>query len=584
MARPRVLPLVLLLGLAAPGEAADDYKLGPDSLPKGGVPRGTVTQHRFTGSKIFPGTERDYWVYVPAQYDRAQPPCLMVFQDGAGVVNPEGNWRGPPVFDNLIAAREMPVTVGLFVAPGVVPAIRPEGLPRYNRSYEYDGLGDQYVRFLVDELIPEVAREHPVSADPECHAIGGASSGAIAAFTAAWERPDAFRRVYSAIGTYVGLRGGDVYPTLIRKSEPRPIRVFLQDGSGDQNAYGGNWWLANQQMLSALEFAGYEVAHAWGDGGHNHKHGGALLPDALRWLWRDFPKPVAVGAGSKQPLMEVLKAGEGWQLVGEGYQFTEGPAATPAGDLYFSDVKASRIYKVAADGKVAPFADRTGGSNGMMVGPDGRLYVVQSERKRVVAYDLAPAEGHPRETIIAEGISGNDLAVTHQGMVYVTDHEHHQIWLVGSKRAKRVVDTGITLPNGVVLTPEQTFLYVADTRGDFVYSFQIQADGSLAHKQPFCHLHVPDPEPDSAADGLAVDTQGRLYVATRLGIQICDQAGRVIGIISRPPARKLSNVEFAGPHRDEMFVTAGDKVFRRKTSARGVLSGEAPMVPPKPKL
>jgi gluconolactonase len=573
-----VLALAVLLAVPAT-RAADDYKMGPDSLPRPGVPRGTVTQHRFTDSKIFPGTERDYWVYVPAQYDAARPACLMVFQDGAGVIGPDGNWRVPTVFDNLIAAREMPVTIGLFVTPGIVPPARKEALPRFNRSYEYDGLGDQYARFLLDELIPEVAKNHNLSPDPECRAIGGASSGGIAAFTAGWERPDAFRRIYSAIGTYVGLRGGDVYPTLIRKTEPKPLRIFLQDGSSDQNIYGGNWWLANQGMLSALEFAGYEVAHAWGDGGHNHKHGGSLLPDALRWLWRDFPKPVAVGVGSKQPVMEVLIPGEGWQLVGEGYQFTEGPAAGPGGQVYFSDVKASRIYKVGPDGKVTLFAERTGGANGMMVGPDGRLYAVQSDRKRVVAYDAAA-----KETVLADGIAGNDLAVAHDGTIYVTDHIDHQIWLVGPGKRKRVVDTGITLPNGVVFTPDQSFLYVADTRGQLVYSFLVQADGSLAHKQPYCHLHIPDSEVDSGADGLAVDTQGRLYVATRLGVQICDQAGRVIGIISRPHTRRLSNVELAGPALDQLFVTAGDKVFRRKVTAKGALSAQPPITPPKPRL
>jgi sugar lactone lactonase YvrE len=147
-----------------------------------------------------------------------------------------------------------------------------------------------------------------------------------------------------------------------------------------------------------------------------------------------------------------------------------------------------------------------------------------------------------------------------------------------------VVDTGITLPNGVVFTPDQSFLYVADTRGRTVYSFQVQADGGLTHKQPYCHLHVPDPELDSGADGMAVDTLGRLYVATRLGVQICDQAGRVIGIINRPTARRPSNVELGGADLGELFLTAGDKVFRRKTRARGVLSGQPPVTPPKPKL
>src|SRR4051812_38665587 len=202
--RFRSAVLIATLPLALPVLAADDYRPTADSLPRPGVPHGTVTKHSFT-SAIFPGTVRDYWLYVPAQYD-GKPACLMVFQDGAGMIKPDDGWRVPTVFDNLIQAGQMPVTIGVFVNPGGLPAATAEALPRYNRSFEYDGLGDRYARFLLDELLPEVGKTHKLSPDPECRAIAGGSSGAIAAFTAAWERPDAFRRVFSAIGTYVGLR------------------------------------------------------------------------------------------------------------------------------------------------------------------------------------------------------------------------------------------------------------------------------------------------------------------------------------------------------------------------------------------
>jgi sugar lactone lactonase YvrE/enterochelin esterase-like enzyme len=574
----RLAALAAVLVLGAPARAADDYKLGPDSLPKPGVPRGTLTQHRLT-SRIFPGTVRDYWVYVPAQYDGKQPACVMVFQDGSGMIKPDGNWRTPTVLDNLIAARQMPITVGVFVNPGVLPPSTPAALPRYNRSVEYDGLGPDYARFLLDELLPEVAKSLNLSADPECRGLAGSSSGAIAAFTAAWERPDAFRRVFSAIGTFVGLRGGDAYPVLVRKTEPKPLRVFLQDGSNDQNIYGGDWFLSNQQMFSALEFAGYEVDHAWGDGGHTGKHGGAILPDALRWLWKDYPqRKIAAGTDARQPVMEVLIPGEGWTLVGEGYHFTEGPTANDKGELFFSDGKSNRIHKVSG-GAVTVFAENAGGANGMAFGPDGRLYVAQSARQRVVAYDAAG-----KESIVAEGLEPNDLTVSHAGNVYVTDPSHKQLWLVDKKRGKRVVDTGITFPNGVALTPDQSQLYVADTRGRFVYALQVQADGTLANKEAFCHLHVPDGQNDSGADGLKVDADGRLYVATHLGVQICDQTGRVVGIIARPPGRWLANIAFGGPGLDELYATVTDKVWRRRTKARGVLPAQAPLTPPKPHL
>jgi enterochelin esterase-like enzyme len=318
------------------------------------VPKGAVTKHRWENSKAFPGTVRDYWVYVPAQYRPDGPPaCVMVFQDGGGYVDvgDRGQHRVPVVFDNLIHKGEMPVTVGVFVNPGKFPTPgRPEREWRSNRSFEYDTLSDQYARFLESEILPEVGKNVKLRADAAGRAICGISSGGICAFTAAWERPDAFRRVFSAIGTYVGLRGGNNYPTLVRKFEPKPIRVFLQDGSGDLNIYGGDWWMANQEMERALKFAGYEVNHAWGTGGHNGQHATDIFPDAMRWLWKDWPNPVKAGGGSPQ-LKEIVLPGEGWQLVADGYRFTEGPAANAKGEVFFNDIPNSKTYKVGPDGK-----------------------------------------------------------------------------------------------------------------------------------------------------------------------------------------------------------------------------------------
>ena len=272
--------------LAAGILAADEYTLGPDSQRHDGVPRGSVTQYSWT-SKTYPGTVRDYWVYVPAQYDAAKPAAVMIFQDGGGFVKEDGGWRVPVVFDNLIQQKAMPVTIGIFINPGVLNALSPEQQSRFNRSYEYDGLGGRYAKFLIEEIIPEVAKKFNLSKNPNDYGVAGSSSGGIASFTAAWVRPDAFRRVLSFIGSYTDLRGGDVYPNLIRKTEPKPLRVFLQDGSNDQNIYAGSWYLANQSMASALAFSGYESKFVVGTESHNGKHGGAILPDALRWLWQD---------------------------------------------------------------------------------------------------------------------------------------------------------------------------------------------------------------------------------------------------------------------------------------------------------
>jgi enterochelin esterase-like enzyme len=284
---------VVLLGVLAAAaaavvaSAADDYKLGPDSMRQEGVPQGRVVGPFVWKSQIFRDTVRQYWIYVPAQYDSARPAAVMVFQDGHKYVNVEQEYRVPIVFDNLIHKHEMPVTIAVFVNPGQRgEALATDPWRADNRSAEYDSLGDQYARFLVDELLPEVAKSYNLSQDPLSRAICGASSGGIAAFTVAWERPDQFRKVISHIGSFTNIRGGHVYPALIRQAAVRPVRVFLQDGSNDLDNQFGNWPLANQEMAAALKFRGYDYRFEYGDGAHSHKHGGALLPDALRWLWR----------------------------------------------------------------------------------------------------------------------------------------------------------------------------------------------------------------------------------------------------------------------------------------------------------
>jgi enterochelin esterase family protein len=282
--------ILLILSSSSTLRAADEYKLGPDSYPQEGVPRGEVTKYSFTNSMVYPGTVRDYWVYVPKQYDPAKPAALMIFQDGGGYVSTNGSYRVPTVFDNLIAKKEMPVTIGIFVNPGVVPSTEQGKKERSNRSFEYDSLGDAYAKFLLSELLPEVAKKYQLTTNPDLRAIGGASSGGICAFTVAWERADTFRKVLSHIGSFTNIRGGHVYPALIRKTEKKPLRVFLQDGSSDLDNLHGNWPLANQEMAAALKFMGYDYKFEFGTEGHNGKHGGAILPDSLRWLWRDDAK------------------------------------------------------------------------------------------------------------------------------------------------------------------------------------------------------------------------------------------------------------------------------------------------------
>ncbi len=262
----------------------EPYRLGPDSLPQPGVPRGTVTAGRWRSPAVYPDTERAYWLYVPKQYDATRPANLMVFQDGGTYLGAEINT--PIAFDNLIHQGAMPVTVGLFVDPGD----RGPGTPIYggdgNRSFEYDSLGDRYARLLIDELIPEIKRTVNITDDPEGRAICGLSSGGICAFTAAWERPDAFRKVVSHCGSFTDMRGGHVYPGLIRRTEHRPLRIFLQSGARDLDVVFGNWPLANRAMAAALAYRDYDYRFEFGEGGHTLLHGGAIFPETLRWLWR----------------------------------------------------------------------------------------------------------------------------------------------------------------------------------------------------------------------------------------------------------------------------------------------------------
>ncbi len=268
------------------------YEHGPDSHRQPGVPRGKVEQFVWRDSKVYPGTIRRYWIYVPAQYTADRPAALMVFQDGHAYVSEQGDFRVPIVFDNLIHKGDMPVTIGLFVDPGhrkkQLPP-KPGWRPRpENRSVEYDTLSPDYGRFLLTEIIPQVQQRYRLREEPEAWAICGISSGGICAFTVAWHFPDRFRKVVSHVGSFVDIRGGHNYPPMIRKTPRKPIRVFLQDGERDLDNRFGNWPLANKQMAAALRFAGYDYKFVFGKGGHNGNHGGAIFPDTMRWLWRDL--------------------------------------------------------------------------------------------------------------------------------------------------------------------------------------------------------------------------------------------------------------------------------------------------------
>jgi enterochelin esterase family protein len=290
-----------------PGPQPDSqYRLGPDSLPQDGVPKGEIRGPFVIPSKVFPGTQHTYWVYVPAQYDPSKPADLMVFQDGWGFKEEQGFVRAQNVMDNLIYRREIPVMIGVFINPGRRPD-QPEPGPTTgggdgttNRFIEYNTPDDKYARVVTEELLPAIYKDYNISKDPDDHGIVGSSSGGIAAFTVAWERPNAFHKVATNVGSFVSMRGGDVIPDWVEASEKKPLRVFLVDGRNDHRQRVGiaydkrhDWFYQNVSLMKALTQKGYDVNYAWSINTHGEKYLGVIFPAVMRWLWRDAPVSTA---------------------------------------------------------------------------------------------------------------------------------------------------------------------------------------------------------------------------------------------------------------------------------------------------
>ncbi len=574
--RPLLFFVVLCWQSLPPASAQDDeLPLPPESQRQPGVPEGKVEGPFSLKSEIYSGTERQYWLYVPQQYDATKPACSIIVQDG---LNRANSWRLPQVCDNLIVAGEMPVTIGIFVNPGTVPALSETAQPRFNRSVEYDSLGDTYARFLLEELIPEVSKSYNLSTSPNDRALAGASSGGICAFNAAWERPDAFRRVLSSIGSFVGLRGGNEFPVLIRKVEPKPLRVFLQDGSADQNIYAGNWWIGNQDLLSSLEWAGYDVKHIWGTGGHSGKHAAAIMPEALRWLWRDHPEPIKLAPNAATVRRtNIMLPGVDWQEISSGHQLAEAPVCNVAGELFFCDSRAGRIYRVGEDGKTRIFKDQAGRVTSLAFGPDGKLYAAR-DSKQVVRFDAQGTE----EVVLAD-VKCHRLVTMPTGFYFSDDVTPAIHW--SSYEGKVTSSTQLLQPlTAYIPTADQGFLHVAPRDRQFTLNFQIGLAGNLGFRQRYGQLHMPYMEQNSGVSCMAVDNQGSLFVGSALGVQTLDQLGRVHLILRKPNKSAITGLVFGGTMRDTLFVTAGENVYARKLATRGVYAFEAPVELPKPTL
>jgi len=501
----------------------NQYVPGPDSKPQPGVPQGKTFEFTLEHSKVFPGTTRKITVYVPAEYTADKPACVYVGLDALA-------FEAPTVFDNLIHKHEMPVTIGIGISSGAVDSASaslaaqpaPPGSPvtqvdpRFNRSFEFDGLSDNLARFVLEEVFPAVESRKTseglpirLSKNPNDRAAGGGSTGGIGSFTLGWQRPDEFRRVFTSVGTFVGMRGGDRYPVLVRKTEPKPIRIFMQDGSHD-GLPGfidevGDWWMSNQTMERALEFAGYQVEHAWGEGSHNSRHATAIFPDAMRWLWKDWPQPVTAGQSQNTFLKDILTPGEDWQ-----------PAS-------LSDASSAKLFDLETPR------------------PSRRYRAVDTQRRE-----------------------------------YFTDTLAGQVWLRPSSGKSVLLDSGLAGPTGIALSPDGLWLAVAESHTHWGYSYRVQRDGMVSNKQKLYWFHVPDEADDSGAGGWVMDRDGRLYAATRMGVQVFDHNGRVRAILP-VPAGEITSIAFGGPDMMTLFVgSAGHPFYRRKMKVPGSIPGASP--------
>ena len=552
-----------------------------DLKPHPGVPRGQYIDGAITDSKIYPGTVNQFRVYVPAQYNPDKPTCLLVKLDGIG--GGEGT-----ILDNLIAKGEMPVTIAVGIFPEIAGKVAGRATNRWGRSAEFDSMSEDFPNYVLDELLPRVeslrtkdGRPIRISANPNDRAATGASSGGIGAFTLAWERPDAFSRVYSMIGTFVSMRGGNEYPVLVRKTEPKAIRVFLEDGSADAwNPLFGNWFSANQEMAAALTFAGYDVQHAWGTHGHDARPGNVAFPDVMRWLWRGWPAPIQVGQSSNNMLAAILLPDEGWKMVGSGYKAAAGLASDQMGDVYFSDPPDHVIYKVGTDGRPSVFVRTTQAITGEAFGPDGTLYAVAPADQQIIAIGR---DGRMRT--IATGIRGHGIVVTSDNAIYVSEPGAHsddpsELWLVEPTGNKRIVDRGLSSASGIAFSPDKELLYGAEASTRSVYSYVAEPDGTLQDRQRFYRLQATDFPDNSGAEDMVVDHRGMLYVATRMGIQVGDQNGSVRAIIPLPiPYGTVRSMSWGGVGFDTLYATDGHKVFKRRFKAQGYAQWAAPTPP-----
>ena len=539
---------------AVPDAAVSSYV--PVEVQPEEILPGTIKQFVFSTSAIFPGTVRDVMVFIPAQYDGKKPACVYVKTDG---YNPGEK----TLLETMMATREMPVTVGVFVKPGTLPAPMKGALDRRNRCFEYDGVSDRNVRFFTEELLPFVAKEYQLnlSTDGNDRCIAGGSSGGIAAFTAAWHRPEAFSRVYAASGSWVAFRGGQEFPTMVRKFEAKPIRAYLTTATHDMENAAGDWFLLDQEMDKALKFSGYDYQFRSIEGRHVAGYA-ENWREAMAYLWRGWPERVKAGPSAPRA-QEIILPGEGWQLVAEGFKSTRGPACNAAGEVFFADTSNNKIHRIDLDGAVQEFVADAGAAHGVTIGADGRLYTISEKSGKLMGYDAAGAG-----SVVLDGILGHSILAAPGGGLYVTSngdkpHEPGTVWFIKDGK-KTLVDSGIKFATGMAYRPDQWLLSVAEGHSKWVYSCQMNGDGTLTNKERFFPLHVADWDDDAGAESVCYSLEGRQFIATRSGVQISADDGPTQVILPVPDRSCVIGVCLGGKDKDTLFAFCGSKIWKRK--------------------
>jgi gluconolactonase len=555
-----IKPLAGTLAPAA-GETPPRTYIPPEIKPEA-VLHGQLKNFQFTKSTTFPGTVRDVTVFIPAQYDGSKPACVYVKTDGFNPVEKS-------LLETLIATREMPMTIGVFVRPGDLPATVKNTIGRRNRCLEYDGMGDANVQFLVDELLPFIAREFDLklSTSGNDRSIAGGSSGGIAAFNAAWERPEAFSRVYANSGSFVAFRGGHEFPTLVRKFEAKPIRAYLTTGMRDMENCAGDWFLIDQEMDKALRFSGYDYVFRIINGGHVAGYYD-YYREAMSYLWKDWPKPVVAGPSAPR-VRDIIVPGESWQLVAHDRQDPRGPAVSASGQVFFVEPADNTISRIDLDGKIHTFVKDAGHENSLSFGPDGQLYAVSAQTGKIMSFDPAG-----KSTLIADGLPGHHVLAIPTGGLFVTsngDHSGHSggVWFIKDGQKTRV-DSGLKRATGLAYRPDRWLLSVADGGSKWAYSYQINADGTLSNKERFFWFHVPDWEDDAGADSISYAREGPMLVATRWGIQVCADDGPTQVILPMPDRRPVTGVCLGGSAMDTLYAFSGLKIWKRKVKVHGI--------------